>query len=68
MTSITTAGAGAGLYGKRDDPKQNPYSKVFAKVHHYCLLRVAGETCTLTAVDLSGQTFDTRTWEARPGR
>ena len=66
VTSITTAGAGAGLYGKRDDPKQNPYSKVFAKQHHYCLLRTAGRTCTLTAVDLSGRTLDRRTWKARP--
>jgi hypothetical protein len=65
VTAITTAGAGAGLYGKRDDPKQNPYSQVFAKKHHYCLLRVEGDQCTLTAIDLEGQTIDTKTWKAR---
>ncbi len=66
LTHVTSAGAGAGLYKKTEDAeKQNPYSKVFQAVRHYCIVDVTGDTATLKAIDLNGKVIDSRTWSAR---
>lgn len=62
LTTITTAGGGAGVYPKRDDSRQNPYSTVLVDKHHYSLLRIDGRKAVFTAVTADGQTIDTRTW------
>jgi len=64
-TLIASGGAGSYLYGKRDDPRQNPYSKVFASRFHYCWVRAAEGVCRLEAVADDGERLDERTWTAR---
>jgi hypothetical protein len=65
LTAVVTGGAGAGAYEKRGDAtRQNPYSKVFAEQHHYSLVRIDGDTATLTAVTPDGEVLDARTWTA----
>ena len=65
LTLITSGGAGSYLYPNREDPRQNPHSKVFASRFHYCWVRVAEGVCRLEAVADDGQTLDERTWAAR---
>jgi hypothetical protein len=66
LTAITSGGAGAYLYRKSDEShKRNPYSKVFVSRHHYCLVHLAAETCTLKAVTPAEEVIDSRTWRAR---
>lgn len=66
LTMITSGGAGAPLYRKtKNAAAQNPYSKVFASKHHYCLIEVSGDTCTMKAVTPAGKVIDTRKWKAR---
>ncbi len=63
VTVIITGGAGAPRYSKAEDAeRQNPYSKVFAPVLHYCLFEVAGDTCTMKVLTPEGDVIDTRTW------
>jgi hypothetical protein len=62
LTAITTAGGGAGLYPKRDDRSQNPYSTLTVDKHHYSLLRTEGGKATFTAITADGTVIDTRTW------
>jgi hypothetical protein len=38
---------------------------VFANKLHYCLLEIAPGECKLTAVDVDGNSIDTRTWPRR---
>jgi hypothetical protein len=65
---IITGGAGAPLRDKVKNPeKQNPYSKVFAKKHHYCLLSVDGNVCTMKVFTPEGIMIDTCSWPARKG-
>jgi len=69
VTMIVTGGAGAPLYGKVENAeKQNPYSKVFASEHHYTLLTVDGDVCTMKVLTPEGKVIDTRTWTARKGK
>jgi len=63
VTVIITGGAGAPRYSKAEDAeRQNPYSKVFAPVLHYCLFEVKGDTCTMKVLTPEGDVIDTRTW------
>jgi len=69
VTCITTGGAGAPRYPKSKQAElQNPYSKVYAPVLHYCLFQVNGDTCTMKVVTPAGEVIDTRTWKARTRR
>ncbi len=67
VTMIITGGAGAPLY--RNKPKtaakQNPHSKVFNPCHHYCILTVNKDTCSMEAIDLKGKIIDSKEWSAR---
>jgi len=66
VTMIISGGAGAPTYGKsKDAEKQNPYSKVFARQRHYCLLTVDGDVCTMKVFRPNGTMIDTRSWTAR---
>ena len=69
VSMIVTGGAGAPLRNKVKNPeKQNPYSKVFAKKHHYCLFTVDGDVCTMNVLTPEGNVLDTRAWTARKTR
>ncbi|MCK4625803.1 MAG: metallophosphoesterase [Phycisphaerae bacterium] len=66
LTHIISGGAGAPLRKKTENAKkQNPHSKVFASVLHYCLIEINGDTCTMKAVTPNGKVIDKRTWKAR---
>jgi len=66
VSVIVSGGGGAGVYLKTATAaQQNPYSKVFAAKHHYCVFDVNGATCTMKALTPEGETLDTRTWQAR---
>ncbi|MCD4699173.1 MAG: metallophosphoesterase [Phycisphaerae bacterium] len=66
LTHIIAGGAGAPLRKKVENAeKQNPHSKVFASVLHYCLFEVEGDTCTMKTFTPDGKVIDTRTWKAR---
>ena len=66
VTVIISGGGGAELRDKAPDAaRQNPYSKVWQKVNHYCLVKVDGDTCTLTAMGIDGKEIDKVTWQAR---
>ncbi len=66
VSMIVCGGAGAPLRGKAGNAsKQNPYSKVFASKHHYCLLTVSGDVCTMKVYTPEGTVIDTRSWPAR---
>lgn len=65
VTVVITGGAGAPLHNKaKNAAVQNPHSKVFAKKHHYCLLTVDGDVCTMKVLTPEGEIIDTRTWTA----
>ena len=67
VTTIICGGAGGTLDDRdRGWQNSNPHSAAFASRHHYLLFDVAGETCTMTAIAMNGETIDTRTWQARP--
>ena len=53
---VTGGGGGAGLRGQR---YKSPYSKIFAKVNHYCLISVCGEVLKVEAFDLDNKLIDT---------
>lgn len=66
VTQVTTGGAGAPLYGKaKDAEKQNPHSKVFASKNHFCVIRIKGDTATMTVLSVDGEELDKVTWKAR---
>jgi hypothetical protein len=66
LTAVTCGGGGAGLYRKTDDAElQNPYSKVFTSVHHYCVFEVDSATMAMRALTAEGELLDSRTWHAR---
>jgi len=66
VTMIVTGGAGAPLRQKtKNAAKQNPHSKVFASAHHFCILSVNGDTCSMEVINLEGKAIDTKTWTAR---
>jgi len=48
ITHVTTGGGGAPLHFKL---RHNPYGQVFASVHHFCVLRVAGQTMEIRVYD-----------------
>jgi Calcineurin-like phosphoesterase len=48
ITHVTTGGGGAPLHLKL---RHNPYGQIFASVHHFCVLRVAGQTLEVRAYD-----------------
>jgi hypothetical protein len=58
LTMIVCGGAGAFLYERGDKKEQNPYSQVFASVHHYCLLDLAADSCRLVARSVRGDELD----------
>jgi len=69
VTMVVTGGAGAPLYGKvKNAKKQNPHSRAFAAKHHYCLLTIDGDTCTMKVFTPKGELIDTRTWAGRKGK
>jgi len=55
---VTSGGAGAGLYNV---DLAMPYVVTAARAYHYCLVRIAGELCTITAKALDGTVLDTFT-------
>ena len=66
ITMIITGGAGAPLYEKEENSEiQNPYSKVFESKHHYCILTVTDNTCSMKVKTPEGEIIDQRVWEAR---
>ena len=66
LTHVISGGAGAPLRKKAENAeKQNPHSKVFASVLHYCIIEIKGDTCTMKAVTPDGKVIDTREWKAR---
>ncbi len=66
LTHLISGGAGAGLYKKSDDAaKHNPHSKLFARVKHYCVIDVTGDTAKIDVFKIDGKKIDTRTWKAR---
>lgn len=66
VSVIISGGAGAPLYSKsKNAAKQNPYSKVFVSTHHYCIISVKEDTCSIEAIDLNGKVIDSKTWTAR---
>jgi len=68
VSMIVTGGAGAPLRNKVTNPeKQNPYSKVFAKKHHYCLLSIKEDVCTMKVFTPERIMIDTHSWTARKG-
>lgn len=68
VTGVTCGGAGAPLYEKTDDAaRQNPYSKVFAAQHHFCLFDVDGDAVTMRVLSVDGETIDSRTWKVPSG-
>jgi hypothetical protein len=66
VTAISSGGAGGYLYDKHPDARLNPHSTVYASAYHYCLVTVAGDTCTLQAIGLDNTTLDTKYWRTRP--
>ena len=48
ITHVTTGGGGAPLHLKL---RHKPYGQVFASVHHFCVLRTAGQTLEVCAYD-----------------
>jgi len=66
VSHVTVGGAGAPLYGKRENADElNPYSQIFAQRHHYTVFDVEGDTCTMRVVGLDGEELDRRVWSAR---
>lgn len=66
LSCIVSSGAGNKLYPREEQAhKLNPYSKVFAKAHHFLVISVANTHCSARAVSLDGSLLDQRTWEAR---
>ena len=66
VTCIVTAASG-GMIRKASGRASNlnPYSTVYAARQHFCLFEVDGDSCTLKACDMDGQSFDTRVFTAR---
>ena len=48
ITHVTTGGGGAPLHLKL---RHNPYGQTFASVHHFCVLRTAGQTLEVRVYD-----------------
>ena len=66
VTMIITGGAGAPLYDKEENSEiQNPYSKIFEKKHHYCILTVNENSCIMEVKTPDGEIIDKRIWNAR---
>jgi acid phosphatase type 7 len=65
VTVIVSGGAGAPLYPKLVTSAQNPYSKVFASVHNFCLFTIDGGKCTMQALTPDGKVLDNKIWPAR---
>ena len=66
VSVVTTGGAGVWLRGKVDHAeKQNPFSRVFAKQHHYCLFTVSENKCTMQVISIDGDQIDSYTWNGR---
>lgn len=65
VTGITCGGGGAPLYEKTADAgRQNPFSRVYAARHHYCLFAVDSSGVSMQVVSLEGDLIDTHTWLA----
>jgi hypothetical protein len=65
VTMIVTGGAGAPLRDKaRHAEKQNPFSVVFRKQLHFCLISVDDNKCTMSVLTPEGKEIDKRTWNA----
>jgi hypothetical protein len=62
LTGIVSAGAGSRLYKKTTNPKQNPYSKVFASEYHYCILEVSDSRAIMTSISLKCNILDSKEW------
>ncbi len=68
VSVVISGGAGVWLSDKVDtSEKQNPFSKVFARKHHYCLFTVKEDVCTMEVVSPDGELIDTFSWSARKG-
>jgi len=53
---IVTSGGGAHL---RDQARQSPYSQVFAKEYHFCLLKNSDGVLDITVINATGKIIDT---------
>ena len=62
LTLITTGGGGGYLYHKSDTPGRNPCSAIFESCHHYCLVSIERDSCSLRALATDGRLIDHRTW------
>jgi predicted MPP superfamily phosphohydrolase len=66
VTCITSGGGGATLYKEsKNAARQNPYSRWYAAVNHYCVLEIRGDACTMRAVGRDGSQIDFCQWKAR---
>jgi acid phosphatase len=55
ITHVTTGGGGAPLHLKL---RHNPYGQAFASVHHFCVLRAAGQTLEVRVYDTEMAVID----------
>jgi acid phosphatase type 7 len=62
ISYIIAGGGGAQLY---EAESLIPESKVFKRVHHYCLVEIDGKKLLLTSYDTDGTAFDTLTLEKK---
>jgi len=65
LTLVTSGGGGGRLYRQRESGPGNPYSTVFASVHHYLRVRVEADHAEMRAIDLDGNELDRREWAPR---
>jgi len=66
VSMIVTGGAGAPMYSMVENAAiQNPYSVVYAREYHFCILTVDGDVCTMEVFTNDGGLIDSRTWYAR---
>ena len=66
VAHIITGGAGAPLRDKASGARrQNPHSRVYAAVLHYCMFDLNGDVCTLRVLTPQGRVIDEQTWEYR---
>ena len=66
VSVVVTGGAGAPLRDKvKNARKQNPYSSVFVKTLHFCLLKINKDACRLKVITPEGRVIDKKPWHPR---
>jgi len=61
---IVNGGGGAGLRGRK---RANPYSQLFKKLNHYCLVSVSGGEMKVDVYDIDSRLIDSFKIPKRPG-